>query len=99
MVNFLDEQDCGESSKAKSTVHGAGGSSARLVASTALVGGLVALLARVGNLATAEESTTNKLLVLEGLVESAGSGYVVGRLEVEGTSDVVKLWGFDTGST
>jgi hypothetical protein len=93
-MDFLEQDNGGHGSKAKSTVHSAeGGSSTGL--SAALLAGVGTGDIGVGKLALAEVFALDELLVLEGLVESAGVGDVLGGLNVEGTQDAVKLRGSD----
>jgi hypothetical protein len=73
----LDEENGSHGGKAKSTVDGAEGTSRRLLGA-GLVGGLAALGAWVHKLATADVGALDELLVLEGLVEGARLGNVVG---------------------
>jgi hypothetical protein len=95
--NHLQKEDSGHGGKTKSAVDSAEGSGrAGLLAAAILVGGLVALLTGVLDLATAEVLAANDLLVLEPLVEVARLADVAGRLEVEGTLDEVELLGLDT---
>jgi hypothetical protein len=96
-MSFLEEENSGHSGKTKSTSSGAesGSSTSRVVARATLLGTLVALTSRVDELALALVATLDELLVLEGLVGSAGSGDVVGGLEVEGTGNAVELGGRD----
>jgi hypothetical protein len=94
--SHLQKEDSGHGGKAESAVDSAEGSSRAGLLAAILVGGLVASLTGVLDLATAEVLATNDLLVLEPLVEVAGLADVAGRLEVEGTLDEVELIGLDT---
>lgn len=95
--NCLEKEDSGHSSKTKSTVDSAeAGSGTSLVVTVALAGRLASGDGGVNELALAEVLALNELLVLKGLVESAGLGDVASGLEVEGTLDAVKLGSLDT---
>lgn len=87
----LEKEDSGHSGKTKSTVDCAqAGGGTSLGAAVRLAGRLAALLTGVDELALAEVLALDELLILEGLVESAGLGDVVSRLQVEGTLDAVQ---------
>jgi hypothetical protein len=94
--SHLQKEDSGHGGKTESAVDSAKGSSRAGLLAAILVGGLVASLTGVLDLATAEVLAANDLLVLERLVEVAGLADVAGRLEVEGTLDEVELLGLDT---
>ena len=89
---YLEEHEGGHGSKSKSTVGGA--ESGSCVGLAALCSWLVASRSGVHNLALAEVATSDRLLVLEVLVEVAGRGNVFRRLEVEGALDIVDLGSF-----
>lgn len=95
---FLEHENSGHGSETESTIHrGEGGGSAGLVTAGALGLGVGAGNAGVDELALAEELALDELLILERLVGAALRGHVLGRLEVEGASDVVELGSLDIG--
>lgn len=95
VVYSLQHQNSGHCGKTESTVYGANGGCAGLVAARRAGWG-VASCARVSNGTDAVVLSADELLVLKGLVERACSGDVLARLQVEGTSDIVELSGRDT---
>jgi hypothetical protein len=95
VMNCLEEENSGHGSKTKSTVDCAQGRSSALGTVVVTVVAFVRSFAsRVLELALTLVFTLDGLLLAHGVVVVAG--HVLGRLEVEGALDGVKLGGFDT---
>lgn len=97
-MNFLEEENCGHGSEAKSTVDSAerGTGASGVAVTVTLLGTLVALLTGVDESSLAGVVLgLDKLLLVEVLVEVAGVVELSRRLEVEGTLDVVELGSLD----
>jgi hypothetical protein len=97
VISFLEKENSGHGGKAKGTVDSAESSGGTGLVTISLLGALVALTSGVDKLTLTPVATLDELLLLEGLVGSAGLGDVVSGLEVEGTGNAVELGGGNAG--
>jgi hypothetical protein len=88
---FLEHEDSSHGSEDQGTVHSTESGSTTLVTTRALGLGVGSGNVGVDELALAEVLALDELLVLQLLVGFADGGHVLGRLEVEGTGNVVQF--------